>query len=253
MTEKQRFKVIETITNNDRRIYELTKNDIGYYNFKGEKLLAHMICNELNKLLEEKEQLKHDATVLICSNQEYRKKNEQLKQQNKRLEEKIQRERTSFTKTHERWSKEAENKIKELSEENEQLKGKASSWKITASEEISEKQELMKQIVELRIIDKEKDIEVEHINNIYKEFGFKGLIDYAKDKLYNYGAVREVDEGLWLLATGGWSDNEFWLDCLLHWDFMYGKGHYRATTSGGGYYYSEKPYAYIKVILEDLE
>lgn len=58
MTENKRFKVIETITNNDRRIYELTKNDIGYYNFKGEKLLAHMICNELNKLLEENEQLK---------------------------------------------------------------------------------------------------------------------------------------------------------------------------------------------------
>lgn len=57
MTEK-RFKVIETITYDDRRVYELTKNDIGYYNFKGEKLLAHMICNELNMLLEENEQLK---------------------------------------------------------------------------------------------------------------------------------------------------------------------------------------------------
>ena len=57
MTEK-RFKVLETITHDDRRIYELTKNDIGYYNFKGEMLLAHMICNELNKLLEENEQLK---------------------------------------------------------------------------------------------------------------------------------------------------------------------------------------------------
>jgi len=116
-----------------------------------------------------------------------------------------------------------------------------------------ENKELKETIDELRTIDKEKDIEVEHINNIYKEFGFNGLIDYAKDKLYNFGAVREVGEGLWLLATGGWSDNEFWLDCLLHWNFMYGKGHYRATTSGGGYYYSEKPYADIKVILENLE
>jgi len=57
MIEK-RFKVIETITYDDRRVYELTKNDIGCYNFKGEKLLAHMICNELNILLEENEQLK---------------------------------------------------------------------------------------------------------------------------------------------------------------------------------------------------
>ena len=114
-----------------------------------------------------------------------------------------------------------------------------------------ENKELKETIDELRIIDKEKDIEVEHINNIYNAFGFKGLMDYAKDKLYNFGTVREVEDGLWLLATGGWSDNEFWLDCLLHWNFMYGKGHYRATTSGGGYYYSEKPYADIKVILGD--
>lgn len=63
MTEKQRFKVIETITHDDKKIYELTKNDIGYYNFKGEKLLAHMICNELNKLLEENERLKCNETV----------------------------------------------------------------------------------------------------------------------------------------------------------------------------------------------
>ena len=114
-----------------------------------------------------------------------------------------------------------------------------------------ENKELKETIDELRTIDKEKDIVVEHINNIYKAFGFKGLMDYAKDKLQEFGAVREVEKGLWLLATGGWSDNEFWLDCLLHWNFMYGKGHYRATTSGGGYYYSEKPYADIKVILED--
>lgn len=63
MTEK-RFKVIETITHDDRRVYELTKNDIGYYNFKGEKLLAHMICNELNRLLEENEGLKQQIEEL---------------------------------------------------------------------------------------------------------------------------------------------------------------------------------------------
>ena len=116
-----------------------------------------------------------------------------------------------------------------------------------------ENKQLKETIDELRTIDKEKDIEVEHINNIYKAFGFKGLMDYAKEKLYNFGTVREVEAGLWLLATGGWSDNEFWLDCLLDWSFMYAKGHYRATTRGGGHYYSEKPYADIKVILEDLE
>ena len=111
----------------------------------------------------------------------------------------------------------------------------------------TEIEQLKETINELRDMDKEKDIEIEHINNTYKEFGFKGIIDYAKDKLQDYGAVREVGNGLWLLATGGWSDNEFWLDCLLNWNFMYGKGHYRATTSGGVYYYSEEPYTDIEV------
>ena len=116
-----------------------------------------------------------------------------------------------------------------------------------------ENKQLKQTIDEVRSMDKEKDIEVEHINNIYKEFGFKGIIEYAKDKLQNYGAVREVDTGLWLLATGGWSDNEHWLDCLLDWNFIYGKGHYRATTSGGGYYYSEKPYADVSVFMDNTK
>lgn len=120
------------------------------------------------------------------------------------------------------------------------------------NELFDEVEQLKQTIDEVRSMDKEKDIEVEHINNIYKEFGFKGIMDYAKDKLQNYGAVREVDDGLWLLATGGWSDNEHWLHCLLDWNFLYGKGHYRATTSGGGYYYSEKPYADISVLLKKI-
>jgi hypothetical protein len=37
--------------------------------------------NENKELKKENEQLKHDATVLICSNQKYRKENEQLKQE----------------------------------------------------------------------------------------------------------------------------------------------------------------------------
>ena len=40
--------------------------------------------------------------------------------------------------------------LNELHEENQNLQGKASTWKITASEEIVEKEALMKQIVELK-------------------------------------------------------------------------------------------------------
>lgn len=39
------------------------------------------ICELLNELHEENEQLRHDATILIQSNQDYRKENEQLKEQ----------------------------------------------------------------------------------------------------------------------------------------------------------------------------
>ena len=39
------------------------------------------VCPLLNALNDENEQLKHDATVLIQSNKDYRKENEQLKQQ----------------------------------------------------------------------------------------------------------------------------------------------------------------------------
>ena len=59
-----KFKVIETITHDDRRVYELTKNDIGYYNFKDEKLLAHMICNELNGLIEKNNALNKEKQLL---------------------------------------------------------------------------------------------------------------------------------------------------------------------------------------------
>ena len=68
MTEKTRF------------IY---KDNSMWFSFidrqTGKHLNAIMCCNLMNELHEENEQLKHDATVLICSNQEYRKENEQLK------------------------------------------------------------------------------------------------------------------------------------------------------------------------------
>ena len=39
------------------------------------------ICELLNELHEENEQLRHDATILVQANQDYRKENEQLKKQ----------------------------------------------------------------------------------------------------------------------------------------------------------------------------
>lgn len=71
MTEK-RF----TLTN--RSLSEIG-NDVAIAD-DGVPCTQRFVCNLLNELTEENEQLKHDATVLIQANQDYRRENEQLKQ-----------------------------------------------------------------------------------------------------------------------------------------------------------------------------
>ena len=64
-------------------------NRVGGYVYDGDKCISHFedvshrddIVKLLNELHEENEQLRHDATILIQSNQDYRKENEQLKKQ----------------------------------------------------------------------------------------------------------------------------------------------------------------------------
>ena len=48
-------------------------------------------ANRVGKLEKENEQLRHDATILILSNQDYRKENEQLKQRNDRQTKQLDR------------------------------------------------------------------------------------------------------------------------------------------------------------------
>ena len=48
---------------------------------KGKEMTYDEVVDLLNELHEENEQLRHDATILIQSNQDYRKENEQLKEQ----------------------------------------------------------------------------------------------------------------------------------------------------------------------------
>lgn len=94
------FKVIETIIHDDRRIYELTKNDIGHYNFKGEKLLAHMICNELNGLIEKNKVLYKEIKRLKTQNHDLLFSNannmELLEKENKQLKKEINMLKTTI-------------------------------------------------------------------------------------------------------------------------------------------------------------
>ena len=92
--------------------------------------------------------------------------------------------------------------------------------------------------------------ETYEINRIYKTEGFQGVINYAKDKLQEYGAVKEVEKGLWVMITGGWSDNEFWLDCLNSLASMFAMKHYCAYERGGAFYYTEKPHDEIEIRLK---
>jgi hypothetical protein len=92
--------------------------------------------------------------------------------------------------------------------------------------------------------------ETYEINRIYKTEGFQGVIEYAKDKLQEYGAVEEVEKGLWVMITGGWSDNEFWLHCLNNPLSWFGMKHYCAYERGGAFYYTEKPHDDIEIKLK---
>ena len=64
-------------------------NRVGGYVYDGDKCISHFedvthrddIVTLLNELHEENKQLRHDATILIQSNQDYRKENQQLKEQ----------------------------------------------------------------------------------------------------------------------------------------------------------------------------
>ena len=83
--------------------------------------------------------------------------------------------------------------------------------------------------------------EIEAINIIYEEKGFDGVIEHSRQKLYDYGVVKEKN-GLVMMATGGWSDNEYYLYCLNHLFSNFGRNHYVGYLRGGAFYYSKDKY-----------
>lgn len=112
---------------------------------------------------------------------------------------------------------------------------------------LNEQQEL---IQDLTCNAPEDNLEIKHINNIYKELGFDGVIEYAEHKLSQYGTVREVEEGLYMMATGGWSDNEHWIGCLNDILCRFSYMHYAGYERGGAFYYTREPHGNIKVVMD---
>ena len=85
-------------------------------------------ANRVGKLEKENEQLQHDATILILSNQDYRKENEQLKEDNNALIHLLENQSMIIQELH---SKLLEYQIQEpivLTKEDLKLMGKAISY-----------------------------------------------------------------------------------------------------------------------------
>ena len=79
------------------------------------------VLEKLNEFAEENEQLRKDATTLICANQDYRHENEKLKSENedmRRLINNISHQRDEFH----HGARENANRVGKLKKENEQLR-----------------------------------------------------------------------------------------------------------------------------------
>jgi len=83
----------------------------------------------------------------------------------------------------------------------------------------------------------EESLYVELINTFYEKYGFKGVLEEISDRL-EYGGVTEKEQGLYCITTGGWSDDEFLVHCLLNPVSKFRK-HYVGYLIGGAFYFSE--------------
>ena len=110
----------------------------------------------------------------------------------------------------------------------------------------------LKQYSEEKYYDMQRE-QIEEFNKIYKEFGFKGIIEEVEDRL-TYGKVTEKEPGLYQITTAGFSDDEFLVNDLTHILSMFGYNHYVGYLRGGAYYFSEEKHDdSIKIVKESDE
>ena len=160
------------------------------------------IANHWNTLYKENEQLRHDATILIQSNQDYRKENEQLKQsisdwsgsydelyedtkkleeENEQLKHQLQQQELEYATTCNR-----------LAEENEQLKSDLRYWR-TLAESLAKGNN----IGEFEMMDKEVTVDLNELDiNIKKEIILKSdLNKWIEKKMDYYERIIEKTDG----------------------------------------------------------
>ena len=79
---------------------------------------------------------------------------------------------------------------------------------------------------------------VDKINEIYDKEGFEGVLEYIEYKL-EYGQINKKGNNLYCISTGGWSEDEYLLDALLHMLSKFRK-HYVGLIAGGHFYFAKK-------------
>ena len=82
-------------------------------------------------------------------------------------------------------------------------------------------------------------------NAVYETEGFDGVIDEVKDRL-KYGTVTEMN-GLVRISTGGWSDDEYLLECLTDLLCRF-HIHFYGWTRGGAHYFCEDRHANVEMV-----
>lgn len=83
------------------------------------------------------------------------------------------------------------------------------------------------------------------INTIYEKYGFEGVITEIENRL-EYGKVKRIN-GLYRISTGGWSDDEFLIHCLINFRSKFAK-HYCGYIRGGAFYFCEEKYANVEMM-----
>ena len=90
------------------------------------------------------------------------------------------------------------------------------------------------------------------IQRYHKKLGFDGVLEELRHSLV-YGSVTELDNGLYRVTTGGWSEDEELLDSINNWTSMFGYKHYVGSIRGGAFYFTRHTGFRSFEIIDDTE
>ena len=86
---------------------------------------------------------------------------------------------------------------------------------------------------------------IELFNKIYEADGFDGLLHEVNNML-KYGSADKISKGLYRVTTGGWSDDEAILHCLIDYRSRL-HYHYKGYIVGGAFYFHKNKKAQCEI------